>query len=162
MYFHRSGRVAILTITLAAIALCAAGQTPSTAVPKVLAKYLLPAPPSAGSDEQKAEIEEILAIQSTRTHSPNQAVPLPRDPEPRRVQGHHARLVQPQRPAQAEEVVSGDVQRFGGGCRRRQELLQTTATLSRGRANPAPGPSRQRIAYPSGHATRGMLYATIL
>jgi acid phosphatase (class A) len=162
LYFHRSGRVAILTIALAAIALRAAGQTQSTAVPKVQAKLLLPAPPSVGSEEQKAEIEEILAIQATRTDaqikqfrsqetlslaafkdiipdwfSPNDLPKL-------------KKLYQAMSKDSAVAVDEGK-----SYFKRRRPYQEDSRIQPLGRHD-------NEFAYPSGHATRGMLYATIL
>ena len=159
---HRSGRVAILTIALAAIAVRAAGQTQGTVVPKVQAKHLLPAPPSVGSDEQKAEIDEILAIQAARNET---QIKQFRSQETLSLSAFKdimpdwfspddlPKLKKLYQTVSKEAAAPVD---NGKNYFKRQRPFRED-----GRIQPL-GARDDEFSYPSGHATRGMLYATIL
>jgi acid phosphatase (class A) len=160
---RNSRPVAFWLALMVAVAAQGAEQQVRYLSPKaVQARYLLPAPPSAGSDEYKAEIDEMLALQGRRSD----------------VQVKQFR-------AQESLGLGAFMDIMPDWCTpdnlpKLKTLIKTVSKAASGpvdngknyfkRARPFREDNRiqplgtrdQEFAYPSGHATRGILYAKIL
>lgn len=161
MFTHRSGRVAIFVVALAALAARATGQTQGSALPKVQATLLLPAPPSLGSDEQKAEIDEVLALQAARNETQikqfcaQETLTLAAFKDLMPGWFNPDDLPKLKKLFQSVSKAPSAPVNDGKNYFKRRRPYQEDSRIQ-------PLDRETDFAYPSGHATRGMLYATIL
>jgi acid phosphatase (class A) len=128
----------------------------------VQAQLLLPAPPSVGSDEQKTEIDEVLVIQAARTET-----------QIKQFRSQESLSLAAFKDVMPDWFSPDDMPKL-------KLLYQTMSKESSSSVNVGKNYFKRRrpyqedsrvqplgrreddFAYPSGHATRGMLYATIL
>jgi acid phosphatase (class A) len=152
----------IASLFLLSAASIAIGQ-PSVTTPRpVQSQLLLPAPTSDGSDEYKAEINEILALQAARTEEQIKQFHLQETlslaafkdiiPELANL-GDLPKLKKLYKAVKS--VTAGPVDTAKDYFKRQRPFREDS------RIEPL-SPRDQEYAYPSGHATRGYLYAAVL
>jgi acid phosphatase (class A) len=160
----RSSRLAAVfaSFVMLVAARAAVGQPSVTTLRPVQSKFLLPTPPSVGSDEYKAEIEEMLAIQATRTEA-----------QIKQFRSQETLGLGAFKDIMPELASPDDLPKLKKLYKAMKDA--TTVPVDTGkdyfkrlrpfrednRIEPL-GARDQEYAYPSGHATRGYLYARIL
>jgi len=163
MLFRSSRHIAFWLSLLAVLAARGADPSQTLVAPRpIQARLLLPQPPSVGSDEYKAEIDELLAIQASRTdeqiqrfHSQETLGPAAfKDILPELNSADNL----PKMQALFKSLVKSAATPLDNGKNyfKRKRPYQEDS-----RIQPLGKPDTE-FAYPSGHATRGILFATIL
>jgi len=128
----------------------------------VQAKFLLPAPPSVGSEEYNAEIAEILAIQAARS-----------DAQIKRFHSQETLGLDAFKDIMPEWFTPDDLPKLKKLIKAASKEAATPVDDGKtyfkrprpfreeSRIQPLGSPDEE-FAYPSGHATRGIIYARIL
>jgi acid phosphatase (class A) len=160
----RSQRLVLVIGSLIVLAAArAAIAQPSVVTPRpVQAKLLLPAPPEVGSDEYRAEINEILAIQSMRTEQ-----------QIKHFHSQESLGLTAFKDIMPELAKLDDLPKLKKLYKVAKDATATPVDNAKNyfkRLRPFREDSRieplgtrdQEYSYPSGHATRGYLYAKIL
>jgi acid phosphatase (class A) len=147
---------------LAALAARAADQSQVLAPPPVDARLLLPAPPSVGSDEYKAEIAEILAYQASRTNDQVKQFELQANLGPAAFRDILPELNSVDNMPKTQALFTTLIKAAkvplddGKSYYKRRRPFQEDS-----RIHPLGKPDTE-FAYPSGHATRGILLAIVM
>jgi len=162
MVRHFPQRLALCFSLCVGVSVYAAEQEPRLLASKsIQARLLLPAPPSVGSDESKAEIDEMLAIQAMRT-----------DAQVKRFHSQERLGIGTFQGAMPDWWRPDDFPKlnklFRSVAKEASEPIDS-AKQDFKRARPEREDSRIQplahfsdFSYPSGHAARGLLYAKIL
>ncbi len=124
--------------------------------------YLLPAPPSLGSEEQKAEIEALLAIQATRTSEQVKRVEAEMKFDMTAFDGIMGSWFTPENLPKTNKLLKDAAAESKVFSTAAKDLFQRKRPYwDDDRLKPL-GERETECGYPSGHATRGILFARIL
>ena len=124
--------------------------------------HLLPAPPSVGSEEYKSEIDQILAIQAARTPAQIKRFQAEEKLGLAAFAGVMPDSCTADNLPKLDKLLKAAINEskyFGGVAK---DFFQRKRPYREDSRIQPLGPPDEECAYPSGHATRGILCATIL
>jgi acid phosphatase (class A) len=125
-------------------------------------KLLLPAPPSVESDEYKAEIQEILAIQAARTDSQTRQFRSQEKLGLEAFGGVMPDWCTPDNLPKLDKLLKAASKEAGVPIDVAKNYFKRQRPFKEDNRIQPLSPRDDEFAYPSGHATRGILLARIL